>query len=260
MTKPAGSALEQVRATVEIGGLEAVWVLAAHFYAIVVPVVLVLVTNHHWEYLVATVHDPFLFYVAAVLLAAGSAFEVAQNSTDRWYLTAETASANGVGFCDMLAFWFVTAGQSIVVLAIAGDAWWAVTLAGLAVIAFPVCYLTQVGHFAPPSLIGLLVAVIGYRVFGDPVIFLPVALGFATMYFFTALLKTGAQVLHGATTVAASSGLWFFAWAVHNGDAGTPTSWLFVGGLVVAGAVALAAAWPFVSTLSASERVAREGA
>lgn len=256
MSQPRHPA-RQVLASIEIGGAEAVWVLGAHLYAILVPLVLVLLTNHHWDYLVTTVHNPFLFYVAAVLLAAGSAFEVAQNAIDKWYLTPDTASANGVGFCDLLAFWFMTMGQSLVAVALAGGDWWVMGLAALAVVSYPVSYLTQVAHFAAPSLIGLLISILGFRAFGDPVIFLPIFLGFATMIFFNALMKTGAQVLHGFTTASAASGIWFFRWAVHNGDAGTPTSWLFVAGIIVAGGAVLAVAWPIMTKLPASERVVR---
>lgn len=257
MKQTTGGPVHDVMSAIEIGGLEAVWVLAAHLYALVVPVVLVLLTTHHWDYLVVTVHDPSLLYIAAVLLATGSAFEVAQNTIDRWYLTAETASANGVGFCDLLAFWFGTAGQALVAIAIAGDAWWVVAIAAAVVVSFPILYLAQTAHFAPPSLIGILVAVLAYQAFGDPIIFLSVFLGGATMYFFSALLKTRAQVLHGLTTAAASSGIWFLLWAVHNGDAGTRNSWQFVGAVIVVAGVAMAAGWPFLSKLPASVRLVR---
>jgi len=245
----------RVLAEIEIRGPEAAWVLLAHLYGVLVPIVLVLVTNHHWAYLVETVHNPLLFYIAAVLMVAGSAFEVAQNAIDKWYLTPETGSANGVGFCDMLAFWFFTAGQALVAVGLGGDAWWVVAIAAAAVIVFPISYLTQTAHFAASGVVGLLVAVLGYLAFGDPVIFLPLFLVFATMAFFTALLQTGAQVLHGFTTIAASSGIWFFAWAVHNGDAGAPNSWLFTLTILAIGAAAVVVMRSLMMKLPASERV-----
>ncbi|MBT8440839.1 MAG: hypothetical protein KJO76_00525 [Gammaproteobacteria bacterium] len=249
--KPAAKVLAEI----EIRGLEAVWVLLAHLYAILVPIVLVLVTNHHWDYLVATIHAPVLFYVAALLMVAGSTFEIAQNAIDNWYLTPETASANGVGFCDMFAFWFFTAGQALIAVGLAGDAWWVVATVVVALIWFPISYLTQTGHFGASGVVGILVAILGYQAFGDPVVILPFFLAFATMAFFTALLETGAQVLHGFTTIAASSGIWFFAWAMHNGDAGTPNSWLFAATILVIGAAAVATARQLMMRLPASERV-----
>ena len=257
MPNPANRPVDYILASVEIRGVEAVWVLGAHLYALCVPLVLCLVTSHHWDYLVATIDDPFLFYIAAVILAAGSAFEIAQNSIDKWYLTAETASANGVGFCDLLFYWFVTAGQGVMAIAIAGNTWWVAAIAIAAVVVFPVCYLTQTAHFAPLSIAGLLMVVTGYQAFGDPIIFLAIFMAGATQYFFGALLETGAQALHGCTTAVASSGLWFFVWAVHNGDAGTPGSWWFVGGLLVVTAIVLAAARPFIRKLPTSTRIVR---
>jgi hypothetical protein len=60
-----------------------------------------------------------------------------------------------------------------------------------------------------------------------------------TMVFFGALLQSGNQVLHGFTTVAATSGPLFLAWGIHGGASGTPQSWLFVV-LVAAFAIAIA--------------------
>lgn len=254
MSQAASHPLKQVLSSVDIRGGVAAWVLGAHLYAVLVPLVLVLVTSHHWDYLLTTVHNPSLFYVAAVLMGAGSAFEVAQNAIDRWYLTPDVASANGVGFCDLLAFWFVCMGQAVFAVGLGGDAWWVLALAALTVLAYPVCYLTQTGHFVPPSLIGILVAVLGYQAFGDPAILLSIFLGFATIYFFMALLRTGAQVLHGFTTISASSGLWFFRWSVENGEAGTPISWSFFVGVLVVSALVLAAAWPLLTKLPTSPR------
>lgn len=253
MEKP----IERIRASIEIGGLEATWVLSAHLYAVLVPLVLVLIANRHWAYLVVTVDHPILLFFAAVIFAAGSAFEVAQNAVDKWYLTPETASANGTSLCDMLFYWFITIGEALVAVALGGDEWWVILVAVGAIVSFPFLYLAQQAPFAPMSVVGLLVALLGYAAFGDPVIFLSLALAGVTMYFFGALLKTGAQFLHGVTTASAASGIWFFAWAVHNGDAGTPNSWTMVIGIAVATGLVLAALRPIVTRLPTSRRVAR---
>jgi hypothetical protein len=257
MTKSAYRPIDYVLANIEIRGPVAVWVLGAHFYAIVVPIVLCVVTSHHWEFLSQATHKPFLFYVAAVILAAGSVFEVAQNTIDKWYLTPATASANGVGLCDLLFYWFVTAGQGVMAIAIAGDAWWVNAIVLAAVLIFPVCYLTQTAQFAPMGIVGLLVAVTGYQAFGDPIIYLSVFLAGVTMYFFSLLLKTGAQSLHGLTTATASSGLWFFVWALHSAAAGTPNSWWVAVAILIVTIVVLGTLWPVLTRLSPSPRVAR---
>lgn len=237
---------------------EAIWVLSAHAYATLVPLALCVAVNYHWDYLVLTTHNPFLFYVAAVLLCTGSAFEVAQNAFDRWYLTGESASANGTGFCDFLFYWLVTAGQAVAAIALAGDVWWVHMIAFTAVAAFPFCYILQVAHFAPLSIANFMVVGLAFHAFGDPVVLLQIPLAGVTIYFFTALLKTGAQVIHGLTTVTASSGVWFFIWALGNGAAGTPSSWALIVSIVVAATLAGIMIWPDLTELPASPRVQRQ--
>ena len=89
VTKPT----DQLWADIDLRGGEAVWVLLAHLYALLVPVALCVAVYEHWGYLSGATDRPSLFFVAACLLTAGSAFEVAQNTMDRWYLTENTASA-----------------------------------------------------------------------------------------------------------------------------------------------------------------------
>jgi hypothetical protein len=248
----------QIASHVQIRPIEAIWVLAAHFYATVVPLALCLVASHHWSYLEQSIQYPFLIFVAVGLLCAGSAFEVAQNTADRWYLTPETGSANGTGFCDFLFFWFVTAGQAVLALAIDGDALWVQLLAIGAVVICPMLYLLQRAVFLTMGITGVAVAVLGYQAFGDPVIFFQLLLPVVTMYFFGILLKTGAQVMHGLTTAAASSGVWFLVWAIHNGDAGTPVSWTLIAGVTVVTVVAGAVLRPVLIKLPTSPRVVRQ--
>jgi hypothetical protein len=176
---------------------------------------------------------------------------------DRWYLTRECASALGSGFNDMLAFWFMTAGQALMAVAIGGDRWWVTFIAILAVLVFPVFYLAEKAVFLPMAVVGILTALLGYLAFGDPVIFLQLLLAQATMFFFNALLETGAQVLHGFTTATASSGLWFLIWAISDGAAGTPMSWIFVIGVVVAAVILRFLLWPVLIRLPESPRIVR---
>jgi hypothetical protein len=249
--------VEIITAQIELRWPVAAWVLGAHLYAILVPIALCVAVNHHWQYLVEQTYNPFLFYVAAGLWCAGSAFETAQNAIDRWYLTPECASAEGIGFVDMLAFWFMTAGQAVVAVAIGGEAGWVWAVAVLAVLAYPLFYVMQKLMFAPMAAVGLITAVLGYLAFGDPVIFLSLLLAQATLFFFSALLATGAQAMHGFTTAFASSGVWFLVWAIHNGDNDSQMSWIFVIAVVIAAIGLRFLLWPVLEKLPASPRVVR---
>ncbi len=251
--KSSGSVLSAI----EISWPVACWVLGAHFYALLLPLALCVAVQHHWNFLVETTAYPFLFYVSAVLMSIASAFEVAQNAIDRWYLTPETASANGTGFCDCLFYWFITTGQGVMAVAIGGDSAWVVAIAVIVVCVFPFAYVYQLAHFAPMSIAGVLVAIVAYWTFGDPIIFLQFLLVGLTMYFFNALLRTGNQILHGFTTVCASSGLWFLIWAIHNAVNGAVASWAFVLGLVVFTSIIAGLVWKPITNLPPSRRVLR---
>ena len=50
----------------------AIWVLAAHLYAILVPLVLVAVSLQHWEYIRQVCDYPLLLLAAAGMMMAGS--------------------------------------------------------------------------------------------------------------------------------------------------------------------------------------------
>lgn len=246
--------LRQILDQMDIRGPVMLWILSAHLYAVLMPLVLIFAAVRHQEYLRQVTDYPGLFYVAVGLLCASGAFEVAQNTADRWYLTPETASANGKGLCDFLFYWFATAGQGALLIGLGGASGWVSSLGIAAVLAFPLFYLTRTGPFAPLSVVGLLVMWLGYRRFGDPVIFLQLLSIAATLYFFAALLRTGSQALHGFTTAVSASGLWFLALAIANGASGTPFEWATVAGLALATALLGVAAWPQLLRLGPTPR------
>jgi hypothetical protein len=248
--------IERVFGPVDLRGGLAVWVLAAHLYAVLVPLVLVWAVHANWEFVVANTARPEFFYVAVGLMMAGSAFEVAQNTIDRWYLTPEVASANGIGFCDLLFFWFVVASQAAVVIACAGDIVSLTIASVFVVLVFPVFYLRQIAPFLPMSLLGAAAAIAAYMSFSDPIIFLQLLLPAITMFFYGLLLKTGAQALHGFTTVAASSGVVFLVWGIHNAAQGTVTSWVAVAVAVVLMVVAGVLVRPSLTRMSQTPRSA----
>jgi hypothetical protein len=113
-------------------------------------------------------------------------------------------------------------------IAIAGDRWWVWVVAVAAVVALPPIYLMGGPYFAPMSVSSLLAIWLAFEAFGDPVVFLQLLAVAATMMFFGALLRTGNQVMHGFTTIAASSGSWFLVWAIVVGASGEQTSWTAV--------------------------------
>lgn len=232
----------------------AIWVLGAHLYALFVPLVLITAVTHHWAELTTLTAYPLLFYVAAGVMMAGSAFEIAQNAIDRWYLTPATGSANGTGFCDLLFYTCIVASQALVAVACMGDRLW-LTLPAVAMTAlFPWLYLRQIAQFVPMSVLGLLATVAAYMQLGEPGIFLQLLLVPLTLYFFNGLLQTGNQVLHGFTTVAASSGVLFLVWGIHAGATGTSRGWFGVVLTVVITVLAAVVLRPWLYALRPTPR------
>jgi hypothetical protein len=248
------SAGYDIRNDVQLPLATAIWVLGAHLYAILVPLVLITALVHHWEAVATRLDYPVLMFFAAGLMMAGSAFEVAQNAVDRWYLTAETASAEGTGFCDFMFYWFIVASQGAIAIACMGSNIWVMLISIVFIAVFPLLYFRQIAHFAPLAVLGLLSTVVAYLKFADPVIFVQLLLSPLTMYFFGCLLKTGAQVFHGLTTAAASSGVLFLAWGIHGAVEAKPQSWLFVAGVVGVTVVMAIAIRPLLLRLPATER------
>jgi hypothetical protein len=253
MSAPTSGAA-RVLASVQIRGGEAVWVLSAHVYALLVPVAFAVAVMLNLDYLETTTWNPLLFFIAACLLSAGGAFEAAQNTMDNWYLTADSPSANGVGLLDLMFYLLVTAGQAVSAIAIAGDRWWVWAIAVAAVIALPLVYLGGGPYYAPMSVSSLLAIWLAFEAFGDPVVFLQLLAVAATMLFFGALVRTQAQVMHGFTTIAASSGSWFLIWAIVAGSNGSATSWTIVGVITVVAVVVGAAVRPLLFRLPPSKR------
>ncbi|MDJ0927659.1 MAG: hypothetical protein QNJ73_08415 [Gammaproteobacteria bacterium] len=253
-------ALRQVFDQIDIRGGVAVWVLSAHLYAVLTPLVLCVAVYLNHDYLAQITDYPGLLYLAVGFMSAGGAFEVSQNNIDRWYLTPETASANGTSFCDFLFYWFGTLGQASIAIALAGSSWWVVAIAIATAVAFPFTYFSGVATFAPLSIIGLLGVFLAYLAFGDPIIFLQLLMTAATMYFFTVLLRTGNQNLHGFTTTASASGIWFLALAITNGAAGTQTSWITVAVIVAISIIGGFLLWPVLMRLQPTPRPFQEAA
>jgi len=244
----------RVRSDIQLPLPTALWVLAAHAIALFIPFVLIVAVNHHWAALQELTDYPVLFYVAAGVMMAGSAFEIAQNAVDKWYLTPETGSAEGTGFCDFMFFWLIVASQGLVLVACKGAHQWTIWLSVFMVVLFPFLYVRQKAHFVPLAVLGLGSTVGAYISFGDPVIILQLLLSPLTMYFFDGLLKTGNQILHGFTTLAASSGVLFLAWGMHGGSEGIPQSWFFVIAVILATVVIAAVIRPVLLALPATAR------
>jgi len=216
-------------AQIGLRGPVVVWVLAAHAWALLVPLALIAVVFVNSEFVAARADFAWGFYVAAGVMMAGSAFEIAQNTIDRWYLTRESASAEGKSLCDLLFFWMIVASQALVIFACYGRWVWLTTVVVLLTVAYPWFYVRKKLDIVPLALLGIGSVIAMWFSFGDPIVFLQLLISPLTGVIFAALLSSGAQFLHGFVTLVASSNPLFMVWAIFAAARGAPTSWPTVG-------------------------------
>ncbi|MEH6607099.1 MAG: hypothetical protein V7711_16075 [Pseudomonadales bacterium] len=227
----------------------AIWVLAAHFFTLISPAILIWFVWRHEDFLAQILYEPRLFYIGAVLMMVGSTFEIAQNAFDRWYLTEIPPS-----FCDCLFGSFICLAVATNIVATSGsDAWVWYLAYGLALV-FPTFYLLGWPMDIARGLLGIWFAVAFYQLLGESVIFLPFVSVFLTLYFLGLLLATHAQSLHGFTTGVNALGMLCTPWAISNAANASPVSWFTTSAIafVVVG-IALAVK-PRLKKLSATAR------
>ena len=228
-----------VRAQIDLPAPVAVWVLAAHAIALLTPLLLLWAVHANWGYVAARTAVPGLSYVAVALMMAGAAFEIGQNTADRWYLEKGMGSTDSMALADFLFYLCNCLGTLALIAACMGDLWWLMGFSVAVAGAFVFLYLTGREPHKALGILGLVSTIALYLTFGNPIVFLQIVAGQLTLYFFTLLLKTRAQSLHGCVALVSTSGIWAAAWAIFSGAAGKSQTWLFV--VAFAAAVALLA-------------------
>ena len=246
-----------MRAQIDLPAPVAVWVLAAHAIALLTPLLLLWAVHANWDYVAAQAAAPGLFCVAAAFMMAGAAFEIGQNTADCWYLEKGMGSTDSTALADFLFYLCNCLGTLGLIAACAGGLWWLMTISVAVAGAFVFLYLSGREPFMALGILGLVSTVTLYLTFGNPIVFLQIVAGQLTLYFFTLLLNTGAQSLHGCVALASTSGLWAVAWAILGSAAGKPHSWLFVAAFAAAVALVALTLKPRLEHLAATQRPPR---
>ncbi len=234
---------------VNLPPMVAFWVLGAHVYALLVPLVLLIVIAGNSELVAARTDYPSLFTLAVLLMMLGSAFEIIQNHNDGWYLTPDTASADGESSVDMLFYSFIALSQAVVVIACVGKTGWVSLPALVLALSQPFFYATRRFAMLPLAVVGLISGVVTFQTFAEPVLLLQLGLPMVTAFFFGLLLKTGNQLLHACTALAASSGVLIFAWGIYRAGVEAANGWGLAVGMAVFVALLLAAVRPLLASL-----------
>ena len=227
----------------------AIWVLSAHLITILAPLCIVWVVVLYQTQLESMIFSVELLVVSAALMIAGSLFESAQNTFDRWYLTAMDPS-----LCDFCFHCLINLSLASIALACFGQYLWLWLILSVCCIGFAVCYLKGWNDALMRTPISLISAGTFYYIFQDPIIFLQFLMVFLTIYFFGLLLKTHCQALHGFTTIVNSFTAGFIALGVHNGVQGSQTAWWVVIACVVVIVPLMLIIKPVLQGLSATRR------
>ena len=243
-----------LKAQIDLPAPVAVWVLAAHAVALLSPLALLWAVHANWNYVTAQANAPGFFYVAVAFMMASGAFEFAQNTQDRWYLLAGMGSTTRPALADFLFYMCNALSMLALITACIGGVWWLLSLGGLAAAVFAFLYLTGRQPFIAFGVLGFLSTLALFFTFDNPIVFLQLVTGQLTLYFFTLLLKTRAQSLHGCVALVSTSGLWVIAWAIHSSAQGRPQSWMLLIVLAVAIGVLAFALKPRLERLKATPR------
>lgn len=236
--QPASTGL---KAQIDLPAPVAVWVFAAHAIALLSPLVLLWAVHANWDYVAIRASAPGFFYVAVAFMMASGAFEFAQNTADRWYLLPGMGSTTRPALADFLFYMCNALSMMALITACIGGVWWLLALSAVVAGVFAFLYLTGRQPYAAFGVLGFLSTLALFFTFDNPIVFLQLVTGQLTLYFFTLLLKTRAQSLHGCVALVSTSGLWVIAWAIYSSANGSPPGWLLLIVLAVAaGALALA--------------------
>lgn len=226
----------QLREEFDVPGGIAVWLIVSHLWVLATPLALIWAIDAYADSLPTALANPMLVIMASAIYIGSTAFEVAQNSADRWYLTEATRSVADLVFNVGLTIVFC-----LYTIAFTGFDWLAAVAILLTVI-YPVLYVRTINAHRSVSGIVVLIATISlFLVTRDPVVFLFMVGNYFGAYLIATMIQNGSQWLHGWG--AFTFGLGYLTWplAIFNTAHGTPMTWVQFGiitaAVVVAGAV-----------------------
>ncbi len=240
----------RLRAQIDLPTPVAIWVLLAHAVALFSPLTLLWVGHDRGAALDDLLAAPFALHVAAALFLVASAFEIAQNTTDRWYYEGPYPAFSDLLFNAGIAF-----GLGALGLAAGIDRLWVVAVVVVAAAAFPVLYLAGRVPYPATGVLGIAGTGLLWHALDNPAVLL--LLVFTTglnLYFLELVVRTRAQSLHGAIALTNGVGLLTVPLAIDQAVRGEPMSLATVGLIAAAIGVAALLAWRPLSRLAQTPR------
>jgi hypothetical protein len=240
---------DQLRQEFDLPAPIAIWVVLTHFFVLACPLAVIWAVDVYSSMLPNAIAHPTLIKLASAIYIGATAFEVAQNSADRWYLTEATRSV-----ADLFFNSFMTLAFAMYAIGFYANVWMTGAVIVLTLL-YPIAYINN--HPAHRGINGIVVflgTLSIYLVTKDPVVFLFLTVNALAVYLIVLLTKRHAQWLHG--WAAFFFGLAFLAWplAIMNAANGTAASWTFVIAVSVVIAVLAAAVTPLINKMAATPR------
>lgn len=252
MTQPDGEmrARSRLRAEIDLPTPVAVWVLLAHALTLFSPLVLVFVVHRNTETLGTVLDAPFALHVGAALFFVGSAFEISQNTMDRWYYEGPYPA-----FADLLFNACIAFGLGAMGLAAGVDQWWVIAVVVVAAVAFPLLYLADQTPYPATGVLGIVaVGLLLDRLDNPAVVLLLVFTTGLNLYFLALIVRTKAQSLHGGIALTNGVGLLAVPLALQGWLDNAPMAWATVIAIAAGIALVAAAAYKPLSNLAPTRR------
>lgn len=241
---------QQLREEFEIPTHVATWVVLTHFFVLASPLALIWAVDVYGSLLPNAIAYPTLVKLASAVYIGATAFEVAQNSADRWYLTEATRSVADLFFNSFMtvAFCMYTIGFYSNV--------WMTSAAVVLTLLYPVAYINNhPSHRVLSNVVILLATLSLFLVTRDPAVFLFLSVNGLAIYLIVLLMKGHSQWLHGWGAFLFGVAFLAWPWAIMNAANGEQMSWIFVIGATVAVVVAAAAATPMMRKMKPTPRL-----
>jgi hypothetical protein len=240
---------QQLREEFDLSFPMASWIVFTHIFVLASPLVLMWAVHTYGESLSGVFAYPVLVQFASAIYIGATAFEVAQNSADRWYLTEATRSVADLAFNA-----FMTMAFCMYTIGFLGLGWVALVAIVLTII-FPFAYIAN--HPSHRGLSGtvVMIATIGlYWTTRDPAAFLFMVGSGLGVYFITMMVKRLAQWMHGFGAFFFGLGFLSWPWAIINAVNDTQLSWLTFAGITIAIVIVTAALTPMMSKAKETPR------
>ncbi|MGI9330807.1 MAG: hypothetical protein ACR2QB_08795 [Gammaproteobacteria bacterium] len=238
---------QQLREEFDLTPPMATWIVATHIFVLACPLALIWAVDNFGARLPQSFAYPTLVSLASAIYIGATAFEVAQNSADRWYLTEATRSV-----ADLFFNGFMTLAFLLYIVAFLGFGWIALAAAVLTAL-YPLAYIwNHPSHRGLSGTVVLLATGSLYFVTGDPAVFLFLLGTGVGVYFITFLIERHAQIFHGWGALSFGLGFLAWPWAVVNAANGTPLSWTWFAGISAAVILGLALLRPLLKRAKAT--------